>query len=97
MNYVQSDKLICPTNFQKNTAPNDFIDKINVIHDGIDTNLIKPQKNAKVSLGDKNKIDLTKKDKVITFINRNLEPYRGYHIFMRSLPAILEQHLMHMS
>ena len=92
MNYVQSDKLICPTNFQKNTAPNDFIDKINVIHDGIDTNLIKPQKNAKVSLGDKNKIDLTKDNKVITFINRNLEPYRGYHIFMRSLPAILEQH-----
>ena len=92
MNYVQSDKLICPTEFQRNTAPDDFRDKIEIIHDGIDTSVIKPQKNASITLGDNNKIHLTKDDKVITFINRNLEPYRGYHIFMKSLPAILKKH-----
>jgi glycosyltransferase involved in cell wall biosynthesis len=32
---------------------------------------------------------LNSDDEVITFLNRNLEPYRGYHIFMRALPAIL--------
>ena len=34
---------------------------------------------------------VTKQDEVITFVNRNLEPYRGYHIFMRALPALLKE------
>ena len=34
-------------------------------------------------------LTLTRQDEVITFINRNLEPYRGYHIFMRALPRLL--------
>ncbi len=34
---------------------------------------------------------LSRKDPVVTFVNRNLEPHRGYHIFMRALPDILKR------
>ena len=30
--------------------------------------------------------------KIILFVNRNLEPYRGYHSFIRSIPGILKEH-----
>ena len=35
--------------------------------------------------------DLGRDDEVITFVNRNLEPYRGYHVFMRALPRLLRE------
>jgi glycosyltransferase involved in cell wall biosynthesis len=100
MIYLSCDEIFSPTNFQKSTAPEWFREKINVIHDGIDTDLIKPSNDdASITINYKNNNDnkpvsikLTKKNKIITFVNRNLEPYRGYHSFMRSLPNIQKEH-----
>lgn len=39
-----------------------------------------------------NPITLSRRDKVITYIGRNLEPYRGFHVFMRALPEIQRLH-----
>lgn len=76
-----------PTQFQANTFPEALRAKLSIVFDGIDTNVIKPNPGAQFSLED-GRI-LKAGDPVITFINRNLEPYRGYHTFMRALPAIL--------
>ncbi|KJV05568.1 glycosyltransferase family 4 protein [Methylocucumis oryzae] len=83
------DAGISPTYWQASSFPEPFRSKISVIHDGIDTTAIKP--NPEVFLTLNGQKTLTKQDEVITFVNRNLEPYRGYHIFMRALPEILKQ------
>ncbi len=67
-----------------------FRDRLSVIHDGIDSDAIAPNASACVTLG-RGGVELRPGDEVITFVNRNFEPYRGYHIFMRALPEILRR------
>ena len=84
-----ADVGISPTRWQASTFPKDFQNKITVIHDGINTKLLKPNPSIDIVLD--SGLKLTKQNEVVTFINRNLEPYRGYHIFMRSLPYLLKK------
>ena len=83
-----ADGGISPTYWQASTFPDQFREKITVVHDGIDTDIAKPDSSASITLSN-GKI-LSKQDEIVTFINRNLEPYRGYHIFMRALPKMLK-------
>ena len=52
------DGGISPTQWQKQQFPKEFHDKIKVIHDGVDTNLCKPDPQAKFLIPDKN-LELT--------------------------------------
>jgi glycosyltransferase involved in cell wall biosynthesis len=87
LHFECADAGISPTYWQASTFPDSFRDKITVVHDGINCDILAP--NPAVSLTLNGSLTLTKQDEVITFVNRNLEPYRGYHIFMRALPEIL--------
>ncbi len=89
LHFEVADAGISPTHWQASTFPEPFRSRITVVHDGIDTEAVAP--NPAVSLTLNGNIVLTRQDEVITFVNRNLEPYRGYHIFMRALPDILKQ------
>ncbi len=91
LHFETADAGLSPTRWQADTFPERFRNKITVVHDGIDTDLIKPNPGVGLSLrmGQGGEITLSRGDEVITFVNRNLEPYRGYHIFMRALPEIL--------
>ncbi len=90
---VESDVVITPTEFQKSTAPELFHDKISVIHDGVDTEAIKFYTDSFITVkGGESDIKLTKDSKVVSFVNRTLEPYRGYHKFIKSIPAIQKEH-----
>ncbi len=85
-----ADAVYTPTQWQRSQLPLAFQDKTQVIFDGIDTALAAPQPQASLHLNRDN-LTLTQADEVITFVNRNLEPYRGFHVFMRALPEILRQ------
>ncbi|MGI9151186.1 MAG: glycosyltransferase [Limnohabitans sp.] len=89
MHFDLADGAISPTHFQADTYPWPFRSKIKVFHDGIDTKLIAPSPTARFQINATTSVSHS--DEVITFANRNLEPYRGYHIFMRALPRLLRE------
>lgn len=84
------DVGITPTHWQASRFPPLLRQKLAVVHDGILTDQLQPDPTAWVSLN-RNDLRLSEGDEVVTFINRNLEPMRGYHQFMRALPQILKQ------
>ena len=88
LHFEVADAGISPTHWQASSFPESFRSRIAVVHDGIDTHVVAPNRKASLTLN--GNIVLTPQDEVITFVNRNLEPYRGYHIFMRALPEILK-------
>lgn len=85
-----ADAALSPTMFQRDRHPAWFRDRISVIHDGIDTERFRPDASAYVQLQSAG-VTLRPGDEVVVFVARQLEPYRGYHIFMRALPELMRQ------
>ena len=77
-----------PTKWQKSLYPNEYQSKLHIMHEGIDTQLVVPDKTTRFTIPNTD-IELTNDDEVVTYVARNLEPYRGFPSFMRSLPAVL--------
>ncbi|MCS5698152.1 glycosyltransferase [Cyanobium sp. FGCU-52] len=78
---------LAPTRWQASTAPGAYRDRISVIHEGIDTTRVAPRQGAEIRL-EKAGLTLRAGDEVVSFVARNLEPYRGIHCFLRMLPLL---------
>lgn len=81
------DEGFCPTQWQRSRFPDIWQKRLGLMHEGVDTRAVCPDPAAQIQLADGT--TLKAGDEVLTFVSRNLEPYRGYHMFMRALPAIL--------
>jgi glycosyltransferase involved in cell wall biosynthesis len=68
------DLGMAPTRWQHHQFPAAHKPRIAVIHDGIDTDVVRPSGATEPEL--------------VTYVARNLEPYRGFHTFMRAIPEI---------
>lgn len=84
------DAGISPTQWQRNTYPEWARSKIEVMHEGIDTAFFTPNDKQSLTIPNKN-VTLNQDSEVITYAARYLEPTRGFHIFMRALPELLER------
>ena len=83
----QADWNISPTHFQASSFPEHWQRKISVIHDGIDTRKAVPNPSPDPLILPDGTV-LTKGEPIVTFVNRRLEPYRGCHTFLRSIPDL---------
>ena len=80
----------CATRWQRSLHPPELQSRISVLHEGVDTELACPNPGARFTLPGSGKV-LTRRDEVVTYVARNLEPYRGFHVFMRALPQLLRR------
>lgn len=83
------DRGFTPTQWQWQGYPQVYQSKIEVVHEGVDTNAVRRRPDARLTLP--NGRILTAEDEVVTYVARNLEPYRGFHTFMRAIPEILSR------
>src|SRR3954464_3509403 len=74
MSLDAADWVMAPTVWQQRQFPDAYKARMSVIHDGIDTDAVRPGESPE--------------EELITYVARNLEPYRGFHVFMRAIPEI---------
>lgn len=82
------DAAYTPTRWQHRQYPASIRDRIAICHDGIDTRLCRPDPDAGFTLPDGRV--LRRGDELVTFVSRDLDPYRGYPEFMRAAALVAQ-------
>jgi glycosyltransferase involved in cell wall biosynthesis len=79
-----------PTKWQLATYPSWARPQISLLPEGVNLKLCKPNPKARrepLVVGD---ATIGPDEKLITYVARELEPYRGFHVIMRALPHLLK-------
>jgi glycosyltransferase involved in cell wall biosynthesis len=78
-----------PTEWQLSTYPEWAHPQITLLREGVDLDVCKPNpklRRSSMKLGD---MTIRPTDKLVTYVSRDMEPYRGFHLMMRALPHLL--------
>jgi glycosyltransferase involved in cell wall biosynthesis len=78
-----------PTCWQHSTYPTWAQQQIRVIEEGVDLAACRPNPAARRKALTIGSMTVLPTQKLLTYVARNLEPYRGFHVFMRALPRVL--------
>jgi glycosyltransferase involved in cell wall biosynthesis len=81
----------CPTRFQYGTYPPWAQQRIALLPEGVDLQSCVPDSAAAQRLYELNGFQVLPGEKLVTYVARDLEPYRGFHVLMRALPRLLRE------
>lgn len=77
-------RIVCPTQFQRDQFPQELRARIEVLHDGIDTDFFSPGADRPAAMP-----AIPPSAPVVTYATRGLDPYRGFPQFMRAAALLL--------
>jgi glycosyltransferase involved in cell wall biosynthesis len=80
---------VTPTQWQLSTYPEWARPRINLLWEGVNLEACSPDEKARhapLKIGD---MTVRRNDTLVTYVSRDLEPYRGVHTMIRALPALL--------
>ncbi len=77
-----------PTRFQLSTYPAWAQPGISVLPEGVDLKRCRPAPAVRRQALDVNGFRIEPGDTLVTYVARDLEPYRGFHTMMRALPRL---------
>jgi glycosyltransferase involved in cell wall biosynthesis len=86
---ADADAVVVPTEFQRASFPAEFQSNLQVIHEGINTDQLKPDHRQTLLLP--SGLMLGHGDPVVSFASRSLEPLRGLHRLFQAIPAVLAE------
>jgi glycosyltransferase involved in cell wall biosynthesis len=78
-----------PTEWQISTYPDWARKRINLLWEGVNLDVCKPNpkvRRAPLTIGG---MTIAPSDKLVTYVSRDLEPYRGFPLMMRAIPHLL--------
>ncbi|MBV9654963.1 MAG: glycosyltransferase [Acetobacteraceae bacterium] len=80
-----------PTDWQLSTYPAWARQSITVLREGVDLDACRPDPAARTQALEIGGAVIAPSDALVTYVSRDLEPYRGFHVMMRALPQILRE------
>lgn len=80
------DAGVTPTHWQHSRFPGAFQPRIQVLHDGVDTDYFQPQPGTKLNLPG---LDLSHAKEIVTYVSRGMDTYRGFPQFIDAVAHVL--------
>lgn len=87
-NMESSDWMISPTQWQASLHPPECHHKMSVLHEGIDTKIINP---SRIRPTLRQELKIPEEAEIVTYLARNLEPYRGFEQAMRAIEILSQK------